>query len=265
MDNNRFRGQLQGRYNQLESVITSKTAALKDAPEGKLYICSRKNCTDYYIVDANNKRKYISSDNMELIISLAQKSYDEKTLELAMQEKECIEKLLSKYPKVCLDEYYSSLPVKRRSLISPLLLPDDEYIENWYARPDSFKEISGETAKIYTTKGEIVRSKSEKIIADRLADLGIPYKYEAALTLKNNYVIHPDFTILDMKRRCEVYLEHCGMIDNVEYSDNLTKRITLYSLNGIVLSDRLMLTFETSNVPFDSRVLNQYFVWGKKL
>ena len=256
MDNNRFRGQLQSRQNLLEHVIVSKSESLKGAPSGKLYICARKNFTEYYLIDADNKRTYISSDNMELIEGLAQKEYDKKALELALQEKDCIEKLLSKYPKISVDEYYPSLPQNRRALISPLLLPDDEYIANWYSRPASFKAISKDAVKIYTAKGEIVRSKSEKIIADRLDQLGIPYKYEAALTLNNGYVIHPDFTILDMRRRCEVYLEHCGMIDNKEYSDNLTKRVTLYSLNGIVISDRLLLTFETSDVPFDSRILD---------
>lgn len=255
MDNNRFRGQLQGRYNQLESVITSKTAALKDAPEGKLYICSGSSTTNYYVVDTNNKRTYISAGNFSLIKSMVQKDYDAAILEKAEKEKEQIARFLSKYPKVSIDEYYSTLPQNRRSFISPILLPDDEFIQNWYSKPTTYKPMSKDSPNIYSDKGERVRSKSEKIIADKLAALNIPYKYEAALTLKNGYVIHPDFTILDMKRRCEVYLEHCGLVNQSTYANSMTRRVNWYALSGIVTGDRLLLTFETDEVPFDSRVL----------
>ena len=49
----------------------------------------------------------------------------------------------------------------------------------------------------YTIKGERVRSKSEKIIADELYRYQIPYKYEFPLTLathNRNIQLYPDFT-----------------------------------------------------------------------
>ena len=48
----------------------------------------------------------------------------------------------------------------------------------------------------YTKKGEYVRSKSEKILADMFYDLNIPYEYECQLILRNGYEYYPDFTFI---------------------------------------------------------------------
>lgn len=53
---------------------------------------------------------------------------------------------------------------------------------------------------ILTNRGERVRSKSEKIIADCFFRKGIPYKYECPLYLKGLGIIYPDFTILSKKQ-----------------------------------------------------------------
>lgn len=61
----------------------------------------------------------------------------------------------------------------------------------------------------YTNRGELVRSKSEMIIANLLAQNEIPYEYEKALWLGNKR-IHPDFTIeLDFET---YYWERCMMM-----------------------------------------------------
>ena len=49
-----------------------------------------------------------------------------------------------------------------------------------------------------TARGEMVRSKSEVIIADHLADKGVDYGYEQPLTIEG-VTKYPDFTIEDME------------------------------------------------------------------
>jgi hypothetical protein len=51
-----------------------------------------------------------------------------------------------------------------------------------------------------TTRGELVRSKSEVIIADMLASLGLPYGYEQPFTGPDGSVRYPDFTIDDAEQ-----------------------------------------------------------------
>ena len=121
--------------------------------------------------------------------------------------------------------------------------------------PYSKKLISIDT-EFYTLKGEHVRSKSEVIIADRLYSKGIPYKYECPLYIGNK-VIYPDFTILRLSDRKILYHEHCGMMDNPDYSKDVVGRVNLYSTAGVCLGDRLFLTFETSESPLDIKLLDE--------
>ena len=60
--------------------------------------------------------------------------------------------------------------------------------------------IGGDNA-IITEKGEAVRSKSEKIIADKLYMKEIPYVYEQPLYLKGYGYVVPDFKILNVRTK----------------------------------------------------------------
>jgi hypothetical protein len=51
-----------------------------------------------------------------------------------------------------------------------------------------------------TERGELVRSKSELVIADKLYARGIDYAYEQPLVLPNGHIRYPDFTIADQAR-----------------------------------------------------------------
>ena len=66
---------------------------------------------------------------------------------------------------------------------------------------------------ILTAKGERVRSKSEKILADYFYSRKIPYHYEKPLHLRGYGIVYPDFTLLSRKTRREVYWEHEGLVE----------------------------------------------------
>ena len=65
-----------------------------------------------------------------------------------------------------------------------------------------------------TERGDLVRSKSELVIADKLHARGIDYGYEQPLMLSNGRTRYPDFTIADHARGVTFYWEHLGMLDN---------------------------------------------------
>lgn len=70
---------------------------------------------------------------------------------------------------------------------------------------------------IYTTeKGDLVRSKSEVIIANLLFSHSVKYLYEKELYYCNEKYIRPDFTIITSKGKT-FYWEHLGMLGNEEY------------------------------------------------
>ena len=91
----------------------------------------------------------------------------------------------------------------------------------------------------------------------------VPYKYECPLQIDKGNVIHPDFTVLDVKRRCEVYWEHRGMMDDREYSRHAVTRVKDYEKAGIFLGDKLIITEETGITPLGTyeieRVIKHYF------
>ncbi len=70
--------------------------------------------------------------------------------------------------------------------------------------------------RIYpTTKGDVVRSKSEVIIANLLFYEGLEYEYEAKLQHKHG-TMKPDFTIKTPSGK-RIYWEHLGMLGVEEY------------------------------------------------
>ena len=68
-----------------------------------------------------------------------------------------------------------------------------------------------------TESGDLVRSKSEVIIADKLFARGVDYAYEQPLTLPNGRTRYPDFTIEDPARGVTFYWEHLGLLDDPAY------------------------------------------------
>ena len=88
----------------------------------------------------------------------------------------------------------------------------------------------------------------------------IPYKYEQPYELKKYGIVYPDFRILDVPRRQEIILEHFGMMDDEIYAGKALKKIRLYQKNGLVLGKELLITFETTDAPFDSRTFENMLV-----
>ena len=68
-----------------------------------------------------------------------------------------------------------------------------------------------------TERGDLVRSKSELVIADKLHARGVDYAYEQPLVLANGRTRYPDFTIEDHARGVTFYWEHLGMLDDPGY------------------------------------------------
>ena len=104
-------------------------------------------------------------------------------------------------------------------------------------------------------RGEFVRSKSEKIIADYLYSKGIPYKYERATTLPGGQLIYADFTVLNVRIGQEFILEHFGMMDNPEYAAGAVRKVNTYIKNGYFLGEKLIVLFESSQFPLNQEVL----------
>lgn len=103
-----------------------------------------------------------------------------------------------------------------------------------------------------TLRGEMVRSKSEVIIANMLYEAGIDYEYEKELDLGEDGIRIPDFTIEDAESGLEFYWEHCGMLGNERYRKRWEEKKEVYKKHGIEEGDNLIVSRDALNGSIDS-------------
>ena len=150
------------------------------------------------------------------------------------------------------EDVYDKLIYGRKILVTPHFIPDDVFLEKWLEEPFEKLYFEEDTAEHFTDRGERVRSKSEVIIANALNQVGIPYKYECPAYLGKKK-IYPDFTIMKMPGRKEIYWEHLGMLDDPSYLSKNLDKLESYEENGIFLGDNLIITRETSDSPLNTK------------
>ncbi|MCQ2601867.1 MAG: hypothetical protein MJ184_10960 [Treponema sp.] len=264
----RIISQLKAKKDYFDALAKNARARLSRMPdEGRLRIRRTRGYTQFFHVTRKGEHNghYLSQKNgadLNLTRRLAQKEYTEELIRIAEQYSRAISFFLDQLPETEVKNIKVGQPVFR-TLVSPPSeseMTDDEFITAWRAVTYKGKEISDECARYTTNRGETVRSKSEKIIADLLDSRGIPYRYEFPQKMKvgriRTAVFYPDFTILAPDRR-EVILEHFGLMDDPEYCRNALKKFSIYVSNGIFPGDRFLFTYETSEMPFDSRLLGK--------
>ena len=255
---NIIKKQLLERKKNLLSVSGRLRKRIRNAPEGSLRISStnkKRNRIQYYhrISESDRLGTYLPKSRRETAIRLAQKSYDQITLAAIQKEITAIDLYLRALPEIIPENVFYSLSESRKELVTSVFETDEMYLEHWEKKEYEGKEFSPDMPELYTDRGERVRSKSEVIIANVLNRYKIPYRYECPLLLRGLGTIYPDFTILNIKRRKEIYWEHQGMMDDPEYANKAISKETYYIKNGIFPGERLIITSETRSHPLNVR------------
>lgn len=244
---------------ELNRLRTKAERSLKKAPEGSLVVSSSNGVPQYFHKNSNKEKKgtYIKKANQKLTKALAQKDYDQHFLKEVDNQIKQIEKVLKGLPDREVKELFSCLSEQRKELVTPHILTDEQYIEQWLSVKYTGKNFAGDLPLHMTDRGERVRSKSEKMIADKLYSLGIPYRYEYPLKLNNYWSVYPDFELLQVTTRKEIYYEHFGMMDDPEYSQKAILKMQEYQRHGIYLGKNLLVSFETKSVPLDMNLVEK--------
>ena len=254
-------------YQDLVKMKQKVEERFSKAPAGKIQIVTSKTRTQFYLREESSDRsgKYIRKSEEKTIRVLLQKAYDEKILQLLNDEIKHLETFQSKSYNISkrIQQIYSSYSAAVKTYIHPIDISDDDYVKEWSSEAFQGKEIPDYIPVYETNRGERVRSKSELNIANALAKHGIPYKYECPLTLRNGKVVYPDFTILDVKKREEIYWEHRGMMDSEDYASHAVFKVKAYFRSGILLGKNLIITEETTANPLGTNeieaVIEGYF------
>ena len=106
-----------------------------------------------------------------------------------------------------------------------------------------------------TARGELVRSKSEVIIANALYYHNLDYVYEPELMLEGK-IYRPDFKIEEADTGDVWYWEHCGMMDDPKYKKRWENKKAFYKKNGIEEGKNLIVTYDKSG-SLDSQKLEE--------
>ena len=95
-----------------------------------------------------------------------------------------------------------------------------------------------------TSRGEMVRSKSELLIAEKLHTLGINYQYERIVegTTRPGR-LRPDFSFVDDAGNLIIW-EHLGRMDRADYRDGWDWKREWYAQNGYAKGRNLFTTTE---------------------
>lgn len=165
---------------QLENIVEEARRRLISVPEG--HLCIKKKCknVEYYYnsKDTGMNGRYIKKSERDFARRVAQKDYDTDIVKYAEARIKAIDSFLTSSEKTSLKGIYEKMNPYRRELITTSIISDEEYIKQWQSVKYEGKIFADSTQEIITERGERVRSKSEKIIADKLYALGIPYRYE---------------------------------------------------------------------------------------
>ncbi len=235
---------------------------LENAPEGSLRVNGtpgRK--TQFYQYIPENREKsaggmYLGNDKKDVARKLAQKGYDAKMLEWAKRAEYRLQNLIDCYEHNTPEIIYNNLSDIKREMVVPYYVPDDVFLENWLNKWICGGNTYDKKDIILTEHGEQVRSKSEKIIADKLYSEGVPYVYEPEVILNDGERVYPDFAVLNVRTRKEYFFEHFGRMDELGYCKKNIRKIEEYALSGYTLGDGLIATFETNGNMFDARYLD---------
>lgn len=250
--------EMKGEYEKLLEPISRQ---IEFVPEEKLRVSQSNGTHTYYTRDRKDSAKtgwkYLAKKEMGRASELAQYEYASKLKKEIDRQIKAINQLTKTVNYQYVANAYKELPIGKKELVRPYLISDEEYAELWMKEEFVPKDFMEGSPEIYSEKGERVRSKSEKIIADKLYSLGIPYKYEAPLYLSGIGKIYPDFTLLNFTERKEMYWEHFGMMDKPEYAEKAVRKISSYEKNGIYPGQNLIITFETSSYPINIKIIEE--------
>ena len=146
-----------------------------------------------------------------------------------------------------------------------------KYTNDWYSdtkqrytdlfeKPDIIEIESNKQRRYFeerlihrTLRGEMVRSKSEVIVANVLNNMGIDYVYEDVLAV-NGKIYIPDFTIHYQGRTA--YLEHLGMLSDTSYKSHWEEKKANYEKVGISeQKGNLIITQDGLDGSLDSKLI----------
>ena len=269
---------LEKKLDELENLLSVAKREMEMCPQGTLHKEKRGDRFLYLQCQYENengrrRRRSIGKDR-RLIERLARKMYLEKEIEILRNDIDTVKEMLSAfengYTELTAENVINRLPERYRDLQRTLIfggVPGMQGVPSisdapsaWYNGVNESRYGRGtlewanaayekssyksENRVHRTSKGLSVRSKSEALIAEKLYEYGIPFRYEEVLHFGGRgSMMIPDF-VLPNAAGGFYYWEHCGLAGNAEYMKRHRQIIENYEKIGVVPWKNLIVTYD---------------------
>lgn len=222
----------------------------------------------YYMVTrekGKTKKLYLGKADSEKVRQAADKNYKAVLADTLTFDKKLLKNTLAEFRP------YDSASIKSR--LSPCLSDLDiedpvlallKKLKDWADEPYETNTYDFPEQEIYAKDGRRVRSRIECIIYNALLDAGIPFRYDPVIEFEttNQYgetvTIRksPDFLFMCLDGSY-VILEHAGLLEKSDYTDNLSDKIKLYFENGYTLGDNFFITSDDKKGGVNTHAISQ--------
>ncbi len=260
---NTFESALEMELRRSERQIEKGKKILAASPEGFLTIRPRETGETYYwnVEERQNRnsgktyRQINLQDNPKLVNQLAEKKYQRELVLRAEQNLSAMQKLGKVYRATDPDDIMAALGPQYRRVFTDKRqnLMNQKMTARYSKCPYNPKYHKHET-----DYGEMVRSKSEQILANALFSYGIPFHYEEEFLYRIGDIghVYPDFTIFFPDGRRKIW-EHLGMLDDLNYCARFAEKLNLYQMNGFTIGKNLIITMDDVNGNLSSGIIQQ--------
>ena len=166
-------------------------------------------------------RTHISEKDVGLAGALAEKGYFLKIKPIIEKQLIALKRFSEEYRSQEIDYEYDRLCEARKTLMNPIQRSTQLILERWNNEVYEPNNKYPDRLRYETDNGELVRSKSELIIANALAreKEHLLYKYERPVKIMTNgaeQVSYQDFTVLNIRTGKITFWEHTGSLSYPE-------------------------------------------------
>ena len=244
------------RMEQLEKIKKGLEKRLQGVQIRKVECKKIRGHYRYYL-----DQKYVGKQEITALKRLVEEEYYAKLLPEIEKQIANLRKALRNIDEFNLEKIYNDMHAGKRKLIMTGILSREEKIRRFAEEIYEGKPIEDDRTEIYTNKGERVRSKSEKIIADHFERRGILYRYEKPVYLMVDGQMkpfYPDFTVMNKRTAKIFYVEHFGMMDDSVYYNGTLRKLDIYEKNDILIGRDLLMFHETGKRALDMKNIDKY-------
>lgn len=219
----------------------------KKIPKGSLSLETRHGSPTFVLttnVDGQSKRRSLSK-SPETVNVILREELTRLELDAVSRDKEWLKTCIQNYSVVSTASYINTLRNKWPSLPYDFLESFRETLDTdpWASEEYEHFSLRQSGKQHVTSRGLMVRSKAEVLIAEKLYEHNIPFRYEQALHIGDT-ILGPDFTIKRSDGKL-FYWEHEGLTNSPEYLRHQIWKSQLYAKQNIVPWDNLIVTYDT--------------------